>query len=53
MSSQTKSNNLNYLVDPRFIKANRYYSCYYLKMKIIEFLLKNTTCKLEEVMTTQ
>ena len=39
MSSQAKSNNLNYLVDPLFIEVNEHYS---LKMKMIEFLLKNT-----------
>ena len=42
MSSQAKSNNLNYLVDPLFIEVNEHYLCYSLKMKMIEFLLKNT-----------
>ena len=37
MSSQAKSNNLKYLVDPMFIKVNGHYLCYSLKMKMIEF----------------
>ena len=33
MSNQTKNSNLNYLIDPTFIKVNRLdYLCYHLKM---------------------
>ena len=40
MSNQTKNNNLQYLIDPMFIKANRLFvfRLNFLKMKMIEYL---------------
>ena len=40
MSNQTKNNNLKYLIDSMFIKANRLFvfRLYFLKMKMIEYL---------------
>ena len=40
MSSQTKNNNLNYLIDPTFTKVI-YYLSYHLKMKMIELLFQS------------
>ena len=39
MSNQTKNNNLNYLIDPTFIKTTDYLY-YHLKIKVIEHLFK-------------
>ena len=40
MTKQTKTNNLNYLIDLTFTKVNRL-SSYDIKMKIIEFLIRS------------
>ena len=42
MINQTKTNNLNYLIDATFIKSSDYLSCY-LKMKKTEHLFQNIT----------
>ena len=39
MTNQTKTNNLNYLIDTTFNKVNRYLS-YHLKMKMAELFIK-------------
>ena len=40
MTNQTKTNNLNYLIDPAFNNSIDYFS-YHFKMKKIEYFLKS------------